>query len=179
MATAEPPLPIHGGCTCRLIRYALTSRPLIVQACHCSRCQHESGSAFAVNALIEADRVTLLSGPNPHSSPSSGSPETIRIRPEVGKGQTATRCPRCGVVLWSEYDGPGVRFVKVGTLDEPGAWGTPEAHIFTASKMPWVVLPPRGGEVVVEELYYERREGVWRKESLERIEALERRIEGK
>ena len=44
-----------GGCDCRRIRYRMTSRPLFVHCCHCRWCQRESGSAFALNAMIEAE----------------------------------------------------------------------------------------------------------------------------
>ena len=55
---------------------------------------------------------------------------------------------------WSHYAGAGplVRFVRVGTLDEPDRL-PPDIHIFTASKQPWVVLPP--GVPAVPE-YYDR-----------------------
>jgi Glutathione-dependent formaldehyde-activating enzyme len=51
-----------GGCACRQIRYRMTTRPLFVHCCHCTWCQRETGAAFALNAMIEADRVQLLQG---------------------------------------------------------------------------------------------------------------------
>ena len=56
-----------------------------------------------------------------------------------------------------------LRFVRVGTLDEPDRC-PPEIHIFTQSKQPWVVLPP-GPPVFAE--YYKSSE-VWPPEALER-----------
>jgi hypothetical protein len=121
-----------GGCTCRAVRYRLTDEPMFVNCCHCRWCQRESGTAFALNALIEHDRVQLL----------SGSVEVVHTPSLSGKGQRIARCPTCRVALWSNYGGGGdaVRFVRVGTLDEPDRW-PPGAHIFTASKQPWVELP--------------------------------------
>jgi len=52
----------EGGCTCRAVRYRITSRPLVVHFSHCRWCQRETGSAFVPNAMIEADRVELLGG---------------------------------------------------------------------------------------------------------------------
>jgi hypothetical protein len=149
----------EGGCTCRQIRYRMTGRPLFVHCCHCRWCQRETGSAFVINAMIEADRVELL----------AGRPEPVMTPSESGKGQKIWRCPACRVALWSNYAGAGdtVDFVRVGTLDEPGRL-PPDIHIFTASKQPWVVLPP--GVPAVEE-YYDRRQH-WPRESLERREAL-------
>ena len=147
---------MQGGCTCRAVRYRLTSAPLFVHCCHCRWCQRETGSAFAINAMIEADRVELL----------DGTPEIVPTPSSSGKGQKIARCPRCRVALWSNYPGAGdaVRFVRAGTLDDPGAL-PPDIHIFTASKQPWVVLPP-GAKSVPE--FYDL-PTTWSAESLERL----------
>jgi hypothetical protein len=75
--------------------------------------------------------------------------------------------------VWSNYAGAGdaVRFIRVGTLDEPDRL-PPDIHIYTASKQSWVVLPP--GMPAVEE-YYKASE-YWPQESLERREAMRARI---
>ncbi len=151
--------PLEGGCDCRFIRYRMETRPLFVHCCHCRWCQRESGASFALNAMIEADRVTNL----------GGEPQIVDTPSESGKGQLIARCPRCWVAVWSNYAGAGplVKFVRVGTLDNPDAL-PPEIHIFTASKQPWVVIPP--GQPAVPE-YYER-DQYWPAESLERRKAL-------
>lgn len=148
-----------GGCACRFVRYRMASRPMFVHCCHCRWCQRETGSAFALNALIEADRVRLL----------TGAVEVIDTPSESGKGQKIARCPRCRVALWSNYGGGGdlIRFVRVGTLDDPDRF-PPDIHIFTASKQPWVVLP--AGATAVPG-YYKSSE-LWPKESLERRNAV-------
>ena len=124
--------PLEGVCTCGSVRYRLTSTPLFVHCCHCRWCQRETGSAFVINALIEAERVVLL----------TGAPEPVMTPSESGQGQKISRCPTCRVALWSKYAGAGdlVRFVRVGTLLEPDRL-PPDVHIFTSSKQPWVVLP--------------------------------------
>jgi hypothetical protein len=150
---------LDGGCTCRDVRYRMTSRPLFVHCCHCRWCQRETGASFALNAMIEADRVVPL----------SGSPELVNTPSNSGRGQKIWRCPRCRIAVWSNYSGAGdaVRFVRVGSLDDPDRL-PPDIHIFTASKQPWVVLPP-GTPAVVE--YYDR-EKYWPPESLARLRAL-------
>jgi hypothetical protein len=151
----------EGGCTCRAVRYRLTSRPLFVHCCHCRWCQRETGSAFALNAMIEADRVVLT----------AGAPERIQTPTLSGKGQGISRCPTCRVALWSNYAGAGeaIRFVRVGTLDEPDRL-PPDIHIFTASKQPWVVIPP-GARAVPE---YYRASEVWPADALARRAAVKR-----
>jgi len=133
--------------------------PMFVHCCHCRWCQRESGASFALNAMIESDRVMLL----------RGEPELVETPSESGKGQKIYRCPTCKIALWSHYAGAGskVRFVRVGTLDEPDRL-PPDIHIFTASKQPWVQLPA-GVPAVAE--YYDR-ELLWPSESLARRRAL-------
>ena len=145
----------EGGCACRAVRYRMTSTPLFVHCCHCTWCQRETGTAFALNAMIEADRVQLL----------QGEVEVILTPSLSGQGQKIARCPKCRVALWSNYAGSGdaVRFVRVGTLDEPGRF-PPDIHIFTSTRQPWVVLP--AGVPAMAEFY--RISAHWPKESLER-----------
>ncbi len=163
MSTADP-FPLEGGCDCRHVRYRMATRPLFVHCCHCRWCQRESGSAFALNAMIEMDRIELLAQP----------PELVDTPSASGKGQRIARCPHCRVAVWSHYAGAGPRvaFVRVGTLDQPDQL-PPDIHIFTASKQPWVVIPE--GHIAVPE-YYDARQH-WPAESLERRQVLRARIE--
>ena len=151
-----------GGCTCRFVRYRMATKPLFVHCCHCRWCQRESGASFALNALIEADRVQLL----------QGEIEIVDTPSNSGKGQKISRCPRCRIAVWSNYAGGGsaIRFVRVGTLDAPDLL-PPDVHIFTASKQPWVVLPP--GTPAAAESY--KASELWPRESLERRVALRAR----
>ena len=98
-----------GGCTCRFVRYRMTTRPLFFHCCHCRWCQRETGTAFALNALIEADRMQLV----------QGDVEVIDTPSNSGKGQKISRCPRCRIAVWSNYAGAGdaINFIRVGTLD--------------------------------------------------------------
>ena len=150
---------MKGGCTCRAVRYRMRSKPLFVHCCHCTWCQRETGTAFALNAMIEADRVELL----------QGEPEIVDTPSNSGKGQKIARCPKCRVALWSNYAGAGdaVRFVRVGTLDEAGRF-PPDIHIFTSSKQRWVILPE--GVPAVPEFY--KASERWPQESLARRAAL-------
>lgn len=152
---------LEGGCTCGAVRYRMTAPPMFVHCCHCRWCQRETGSAFVLNALIEADRVEVT----------VGSPVSVDTPSASGRGQKIVRCPGCRVALWSHYDFAGVgdlvRFVRVGTLDDPDAL-PPDIHIYTGSKQPWVVL---SGAVPIVEEYY-RAEEVWPEQSLARRDAL-------
>lgn len=152
--------PCEGGCTCGEIRYRVDVAPLIVHACHCRWCQRQTGGPHVINALYEAERVELL----------QGEPEIRTIDSPSGEGQIIARCPTCRVAVWSNYHFGGlrerIRFLRAGTLDDPDRM-PPDVHIFTASKMPWYILPP--DHLAVEE-YYDTA-STWSKESLERYKA--------
>ena len=150
---------LDGGCTCGAVRYRLTSAPMFVHCCHCRWCQRETGASFALNAMIEADRVRLL----------EGEVEVVTTPSNSGKGQKISRCPQCRIAVWSNYSGAGdaVHFVRVGTLDEPDRL-PPDIHIFTASKQPWVVIP--SGTPAFKEYY--NRVDHWPPESLARLDTL-------
>jgi hypothetical protein len=137
----------------------MITKPLFVHCCHCNWCQRETGTAFALNAMIEADRVQLL----------QGEINVVDIPSSSGKGQRISRCAKCAIAVWSTYAGAGeaVRFVRVGTLDDPARL-PPDIHIFTASKQPWLTLP---AGVPAETEYYKASES-WPPESLQRRTAL-------
>ncbi len=127
------PFPLEGGCTCGRVRYRMEAPPLFVHCCHCTWCQRETGSAFALNALIEATRLVRL----------GGDVLRVAIPSASGRGQSICRCPGCRVALWSTYAdaGPAILFLRVGTLDMPSLL-PPDIHIYTSTRLPWVQLPP-------------------------------------
>ncbi len=141
------------------MRYRLESTPLFVHCCHCRWCQRETGASFALNAMVESDRVTLL----------AGEPELVDTPSASGRGQKIYRCATCRVALWSHYSGagPAVKFLRVGSLDNPDLL-PPDIHIFTSTKQPWVVIPP--GMAAVPEFY--ELDKYWPAESLARRQAL-------
>jgi len=151
---------MNGRCVCGAVTYRLKDRPLFTHCCHCSWCQRETGSAFAVNALIETDRVELAGPVTEHVIPSAS-----------GKGQIIVDCAECGTTILSHYGGMAraMAFVRTGTLDDPGAV-PPDIHIFTTTRRPWVILPE--GVPAMPEYY--RASDHWPAVSLERREALRR-----
>ena len=132
-----------GSCFCGAVKYRLESAPMFVNCCHCTECRRQTSSAFAVNAVIETSRITLL--------PGSVEPVAVTVPSESSSPHDIYRCPDCKTALWSDYGRrPSIRFVRVATLDDPSAL-PPQAHIFTRSKLAWVVLPP--GVPAFEEYY--------------------------
>lgn len=157
--SASSVFPLEGGCDCRHVRYCMQTPPLFVHCCHCRWCQRETGASFALNALIESDRVVQL----------EAAAEAVHTPSASGRGQDIVRCPKCRIALWSHYAGfgPAISFVRVGTLDEPDHL-RPDIHIHTTSKQPWVVLPATTPAVPA---YYDLADH-WPAASRSRLEAI-------
>ena len=150
--------PFEGGCSCGAVRYRLVSAPMFVHCCHCKNCQRLTGSAFAVNALIETGRLEVV----------SGAPEPVAMSTGSGQPNDIYRCPACKIAVWSDFRRLGVMCnVRVGTLDRPSAL-RPDVHIFTRSKLPWVMLPD---DVPAFEAFYDVK-SVWPPEALARRAAV-------
>ncbi|MCP3980210.1 MAG: GFA family protein [bacterium] len=151
---------LEGGCFCRAVRYRLTGTPLIVHCCHCLNCQSQTGSAFVLNALVETRQLEL----------SGAAPEPTELSSGSGRPHDVYRCAQCNNAVWSDYGRrPGIRFLRLGTLDDPRAL-QPDVHIYTRSKLPWVRLPE--GVSSFDEFYDPKQ--VWSAESLERGRAANR-----
>ena len=149
-------VPREGGCSCGGVRYRLTSDPLFVHCCHCLNCQRQTGSAFVINLLIEADRVELL----------AGEPAPVDVPRDDGTVQRIFRCPTCLVAVFSNYGRPAIRFVRGGTLDDPSGIA-PDVHIYTRSKLPWITLTD---SAPVFDAYYDSKT-LWPAASLQRLRA--------
>lgn len=148
-----------GGCACGAVRYTVSGDPIFVNNCHCRLCQRQTGSTSVVNAFYESERIALLSG------------TLVEFETEAGSGgpHIIRRCADCGTAIMSHYPrlgrhGAGLR---VGTLDDPASV-TPDAVVFSASRMPWVSLPE---SVPVFEAAYDPR-AILPAERFERLKAL-------
>jgi hypothetical protein len=148
---------LKGQCFCGAAQYALSAAPMFVHCCHCTDCQRQTGSAFVINALIEAKHVKAM-----------GPTEIVTLPTDSGRPHDVTRCPKCQTALWSDYGRRrNLLFVRVGTLDKPGAM-PPDVHIFTRSKLPWERLPAKARAFKV---YYDMKKE-WPAASLKRHAAL-------
>ncbi|HKQ10540.1 MAG TPA: GFA family protein [Rhizomicrobium sp.] len=139
------------------MRYRIKASPMIVHCCHCRWCQRETGSGFVINAIVETSALDVTGQTVMVDTPSAS-----------GKGQKIARCPKCHVALWSHYPqaGSALAFVRAGTLDDPSAV-TPDVHIFTSTKLPWVTLP-QDAKIFAE--FYDVPK-VWPAEALARAQA--------
>jgi hypothetical protein len=121
----------NGQCFCGRVSYRMHGPPMFIHCCHCRDCQRQAGSAFAINGLIEANRIELL----------GEKPAPVRMATDSGYPHDIYRCTECGSALWSDYGGrTWLRFLRLATLDRPDDF-VPDVHIYTRSKLPWVLLP--------------------------------------
>lgn len=122
----------EGGCACGKVRFRLKAEPIVVKCCHCRACQRQTGTAFALNILIEPDNVEL----------SGDTTEAVMLDTASGHGQDNHRCPNCKVSVFSTYKMAGDRvwFMRGGALDDTSEL-EPNLHIYTESKLPWVSIP--------------------------------------
>jgi hypothetical protein len=143
-----------GGCSCGQVRYQLLDKPMRVHCCHCTDCQRHTGSAFVLNAIIEATAIKML----------RGKLQAVPV-PRAFAPHDIHRCPKCKVALWSDYGHRRqIRFVRVGTLDDPSAV-RPDIHIYTETKVPWLKLPKT---IPAFRKYYDLKK-VWPRKSQQRL----------
>ena len=90
---------LEGGCDCGAVRYRMTRAPMIVHCCHCRWCQRETGASFALNAMVEADRVDLL----------KGEPQAVDTPSNSGKGQKIFAARPAGSPSGATMPGPATR----------------------------------------------------------------------
>ena len=122
---------IEGGCYCGEVRYRAEGDPVMKAQCHCRECQYISGG--------HPNPVMLM--PDAGFSYTLGAPAKFR-RSDLPQPVTREFCATCGTHLLARSAGlPGMAIVKVGTLDDPSVFGTPNMAIFTIDKQSFHHVP--------------------------------------
>lgn len=120
-----------GGCQCGAARYVVVGQPEQVLVCHCTACQKQSGSAFAVVAVVDKDAFRMTSGEVSRFASTAAS----------GRARTGVFCTNCGSRLYHEIEWrPGKVSIRGGTFDDTN-WLRPQVHLWTVRKQPWVIIP--------------------------------------
>ena len=124
---------VRGGCLCGAVRYESQDEPAMVVVCHCTNCQKNTGSAFALTFALPKEAVRLIGDALVTYEDNSGS---------SGKTYHRSFCSRCGSPI-AGHGGPygDLFFIKAGTLDDP-SWIKPDTHIWCSEKQPWVLIEP-------------------------------------
>jgi hypothetical protein len=125
-------LPLTGGCQCGALRYEILAEPLSVYVCHCTECQKQSGSAFAMSAMVPRESLHYV----------AGRPQSWSRTAESGRVLDGDFCATCGTrLVHHPRANPKVSILKPGTLDDT-SWLVPVGHIWTKSAQTWVTIPP-------------------------------------
>ena len=123
---------LQGGCHCGAIRYEVTAPPLGVYACHCTDCQKQSASAFALAAPVPRTAFCLTTGSPACWSRTSPSGVTV----------LSWFCRNCACRIYGERDGrPRVINIRAGSLDDT-TWIASVGHLWTRSAQPWLHIEP-------------------------------------
>ena len=120
---------LEGGCYCGAVRYVVDGEPVMKAQCHCRECQYITGGAPNMFMVVPqaAHRYT------------KGTPKQF-TRKDIPNPVTREFCPECGTHVATRPPRPVV-VVKIGTLDDPKAYGAPDVAIFTIDRQPFHQIP--------------------------------------
>ena len=122
---------LEGGCYCGALRYSADGSPLFKAQCHCRECQYISGGH--PNAVMGMPATSFKY--------TKGSPKLFS-RSDLSAPVTREFCAQCGThILARSPSVASAVLLKVGTLDDPSAYGTPQMAIFTIDKQTFHHLP--------------------------------------
>jgi hypothetical protein len=131
MASALRPHLFAGGCQCGAVRYEIIGKPVSLYVCHCRECQKQSSSAFGISVIVKRSDFRVTRGEVKLWSRATDSGGTL----------ACAFCPTCGSRVWHEaIEATDTVSVKGGSMDEPPDLQS-ACHIWTARKLPGVVIP--------------------------------------
>ena len=123
---------LTGRCACGAVRFELIGAPVDAGYCHCHRCQHRTGTAASLVALVPRADFTVVAGE-----------DAIRWwEPDGGKAKAF--CVHCGGHLFSgRLDGDAPLAVRFGAFDaDPGI--RPRWRQWVGSAVSWEAIPDDG-----------------------------------
>ena len=120
----------EGGCYCGSVRYLAEGEPVMKGQCHCRECQYISGGAPQMFLVMPIATFHYT----------KGTPKAYK-RADLEHPVTREFCPECGTHLVTRRPDMPIVIMKVGTLDDPRQFGTPQMAIFTCDKQPFHQIP--------------------------------------
>ncbi len=123
---------VDGSCHCGYLTFEAEADPEKTRLCHCTDCQHLSGSAFRVVVPVPEENLAVL----------SGDPSIYIKTAESGARRAQAFCPRCGTPIYAtsaDASGPKSFGLRVGTLKQRSAF-VPKRQFWCRSAQPWALL---------------------------------------
>lgn len=123
---------ITGGCGCGAVRYEVTEPFISATYCHCTRCQHRTGTAASASGAAAPGSFRIVQRE-----------DRLRAWKPDG-GWEKWFCSACGSALFSRDPADESRVgVRLGTVDgDPVV--RPSARQFVAYAAPWEPIPDDG-----------------------------------
>jgi hypothetical protein len=124
---------LDGHCLCGGITYECDADPIATAICHCSDCQHQTGTAFSMVVGVPRDALHI-----------TGTPKVFEtIGDDRGVPAYRNFCGDCGSPIMSILaDVDGVAWIKAGTLND-ASWLKPQLELWTDSAQPWALTAER------------------------------------
>lgn len=123
---------LTGRCGCGAVRFEIDAPLVAARYCHCTRCQHRTGTAAAASAVLEPGSLRVIAGE-----------EQLRAwTPPDGKEKVF--CSECGSSLFiRDRDSDEIQGVRLGAVDgDPGIRPTDRQYVAYAA--PWEPIPDDG-----------------------------------
>ncbi len=120
---------LEGGCYCGALRYAAEGKAIMKAQCHCRECQYISGGAPNMFMLMPPEGFSYT----------KGTPKQFS-RSDLDSAVTREFCAECGTHILTRRPGLDAIILKVGTLDDPAAFGGPKMAIYTIDKQPFHLI---------------------------------------
>ena len=126
---------VTGRCLCGGVRFELTEPARDAGYCHCTRCQHRTGTAASAHARIDGRTFRLLHGA-----------DLVQCWRHPDGGFEKCFCRACGAHLFSRNpDNAAEMAIRLGAFDgDPGV--RPRWRAFVAYAAPWEAIPDDGLE---------------------------------
>ena len=122
---------LTGRCYCGAVTYESEGPPAFKGQCHCRECQYISGGSPNVLVAVAETGVKYI----------KGTPKVFK-RSDLASPVTREFCAECGTHLISRPPAmAGVAIVKLGTLDDPNAFGSPRMAVYMVDKQPFHQVP--------------------------------------
>ena len=121
---------LEGGCYCGQVRYVAEGEPMMKAQCHCRECQYISGGAPNLFMVMPLDGFRYT----------KGTPKAF-TRSDLEAPVTREFCAECGTHLVTRRLGLPAVVLKIGTLDDPSQFGSPQMAIYTVDKQPFHAIP--------------------------------------
>ena len=121
---------LEGGCYCGAVRYVAEGEPVRRGQCHCRECQYISGGGPKFYLLMPSEGFRYT----------KGAPRQF-TRSDLERPVTREFCAACGTHLTTRRTDISAVILKVGTLDDPSLFGSPQMAIYAIDKQDFHHIP--------------------------------------